>query len=83
MLPGPKYKKSFPREENLLALPLDMGVIVMPLAMDVSGRLSGKELISLGARGRSLPPPPAGGVRPLPAPGARIVMGGGTKTVLT
>jgi len=61
--------------EHLLALPLEIGVIVMPLEMGVSERLRGKELMSLGASGRN----PPGGVRP----GERIVMGGGTKTVRT
>ena len=60
----------------LLGFPLDMGVMVMPLAMGLSGRLSGKVFMSLGASGRS-----PGGVRPLPED--FIVMGGGTNTVRT
>jgi hypothetical protein len=58
-----------------------MGVMVMPLDIGVSGKLSGKLLISLGGAGASGRSP---GVRPLLLPDADfIVIGGGTNTVRT
>lgn len=67
---------------SLLGFPLEMGVMVMPLAMPVSGMLRGKLLIILGgagARGRIARC--GGGVSPLTAD--FMVIGGGTNTVRT